>query len=197
MEQCGRSPQQAFTTMFFLIPRNVTNEYLIALLPTLIGWLEWLRPLQVSRWQERHRVGWDATDERHGGAERTAWEELIYMERVFVFGAGETDQGWIALVLEVATAFERVSLTRCVRHGQRTSTFPGGVSGCCVVTSSTKWRVQFEGCVAESLQTITAFFLGSKWGSLLLRSVLRVNTTPNPRKCCTPAYVIFLVWLKT
>ena len=35
-EQCGRKPQQISTTMFFLIPKNVTSERPIALVPTLI-----------------------------------------------------------------------------------------------------------------------------------------------------------------
>ena len=32
---------------------------------------------------------------------------------------------------------------------------------------------QFEGCVAEPLQTITAILLGSKWSCLLMRIVLQ------------------------
>ena len=43
-----RWPQQACTTMFFLIPKNVTSERPIALLATLIRWWEWLPPLEVS-----------------------------------------------------------------------------------------------------------------------------------------------------
>ena len=34
-------------------------------------------------------------------------------------------------------------------------------------------RVQFEGCMAEPLQTITAILPGSKWSCLLLRIVLQ------------------------
>ena len=36
VEQSGKWPQQACTTMFFLIPKNVTSERPIALMPTLI-----------------------------------------------------------------------------------------------------------------------------------------------------------------
>ena len=35
MKQSGKWPQQACTTMFFLIPKNVTSERPIALMPTL------------------------------------------------------------------------------------------------------------------------------------------------------------------
>ena len=38
VEQSGRWPQQACTTMFFLIPKNVTSERPIALMTTLIRW---------------------------------------------------------------------------------------------------------------------------------------------------------------
>ena len=36
VEQSGRWPQQACTTMFFLIPKNVPSERPTALLPTVI-----------------------------------------------------------------------------------------------------------------------------------------------------------------
>ena len=36
VEQSGKWPQQACTTMFFLSPKNVTSERLTALMPTLI-----------------------------------------------------------------------------------------------------------------------------------------------------------------
>ena len=54
---------------------------------TVIRWWEWLRA-----WQERHRIGWDATDGRNGGAGRTVWETLLEMER-FDCRPGEMDQG--------------------------------------------------------------------------------------------------------
>ena len=38
VEQGGRLPQLACTTMFFLIPKNVTVERPIAFTPTLIRW---------------------------------------------------------------------------------------------------------------------------------------------------------------
>ena len=37
VKQSGKCPQQACTTMFFLIPENVTSEIPIALMPTLVG----------------------------------------------------------------------------------------------------------------------------------------------------------------
>ena len=61
--QCGRCPQQACTTMFFLIPH--------------LDSLEWMRALEVSRWQQRHRASWDVPDVRNGGAERIMLEPLV------------------------------------------------------------------------------------------------------------------------
>ena len=75
---------------------------------TKICWWEGLRALEVSRWLERHRVGWDATDGRNGGRERTVWETLLEMER-FDFRAGVKYPGGITLVLYLAQALERVS----------------------------------------------------------------------------------------
>ena len=84
--------------MFFLIPKNVTSERPIALMPTLIRWWEALRAPEVAKWQQKYRVEWDATDGRNGGAQRTVWEVLMEMEiswksksrgsRGCVFGSG-------------------------------------------------------------------------------------------------------------
>ena len=76
-----RWPQQARTTMFFLIPNNVTSGRPIAVMPTLIRWWEAVRAPQVAKRQQKYRVDWDATDGRNGGAQRTVWEILLEMER--------------------------------------------------------------------------------------------------------------------
>ena len=95
VEQSGKWPQQACTTMFFLIPKNVTSERPIALMPTLIRWWEALRWRSGSRsiaWTGRH-----AADGRNGGAQQTVWEILLEMER-FDGKAKGKDQGALALV---------------------------------------------------------------------------------------------------
>ena len=97
LEQCWRWPQQNVTIMFVLISRHVASERSIALLPTLIRWWEGLRE------QEWHRVCWDATDGRNGGA------TVLETER-FDHRAREMDQGAITLARGLAQAFERVSL---------------------------------------------------------------------------------------
>ena len=78
--------------------------------PRLTRWWEWLRAPEVTRWQQKCRVDWDATDGRNGGAEPTVWETLLQKGR-FVHRAGEKDQGAITLVLDLAEVIERVSLT--------------------------------------------------------------------------------------
>ena len=89
--------------MFFLIPKNVTSERPIALVPTLIRWWEALRAPEVAKWQQRNRIESDVTDGRNGGALRTEWEMKRYKYR-----AGKEDQGAEAPVLDLAKAFERV-----------------------------------------------------------------------------------------
>ena len=74
VEQSGKWPQQACTTMFFFIPKSVTSERSIALMPTLIRWWETLRAPEAAKWQQKYRVDWDVTDGRNGGAQRTVWE---------------------------------------------------------------------------------------------------------------------------
>ena len=110
VEQSGKWPQQACTTMFFLTPKKVTSERPIALMSTLIRWWEALRAPEVAKWQQKYRVEWDATDGRNGGAQRTVLEILMEMER-FNGRAKAEDQGAVALVLILAKAFERISLS--------------------------------------------------------------------------------------
>ena len=64
----------------------------------------------VAKWQQKYRVDWHATDGRNGGAQRTVWEILMEMER-FNGRAKAEDQGAVALVLILAKAFERISLS--------------------------------------------------------------------------------------
>ena len=77
VEECGTWPLHACTSKIFLIPKNVTRERSFALLLALNGWWKGLREPEVTRWQERHRVEWDAIDGRNGGAERTGGEMLL------------------------------------------------------------------------------------------------------------------------
>ena len=65
----------------FLIPKSVTSERPIAHMSTMIRWLEALPAPEVAKWQQKESVEWDATDGRAGGAERTAWETLLEMDR--------------------------------------------------------------------------------------------------------------------
>ena len=50
MEQSGKLPQQACTNdVLVLIPKNVTSERPIALMPTLIRWWEAMRASEVMK----------------------------------------------------------------------------------------------------------------------------------------------------
>ena len=62
VERSGKWPQQACTTMLFLIPENVTSERPIALMPTLTLWWEALRAPEVAKWQMKYCVDWDAAE---------------------------------------------------------------------------------------------------------------------------------------
>ena len=67
VEQSGKWPQQACTTMFFLIPKNVTSERPIALMPTLIRWWEALRAPEVAE-----------VSRRVGRCRRAKWRSSAY-----------------------------------------------------------------------------------------------------------------------
>ena len=88
------------------------------------------------------------------------------MER-FKYRAGEEDLGAVALVLDLAKAFERVSLPVVWAWATHFS-FPREISRVLCGHFEQQRRVQFEGCVAEPLRTNTAILPGSKWSCLLL-----------------------------
>ena len=56
------------TSLFFLVPKHVTSERPIALLPTLIRWWEWVGAPVIQEWKKRSRVKWNATEGSNGGA---------------------------------------------------------------------------------------------------------------------------------
>ena len=145
VEESAKWPQHACTTIFSLIPKNVTSERPIALLPTLIRWLEALRAPEVAKWQQKYRVDWDARNGRNGGAQQTVWKMLMEMER-FNGQAKEEDQG--------ALAVERVSLP---------------------VVWPWATHFSFPRKILRVLCDIRgeAILPGSKWGCLLLRIVLQ------------------------
>ena len=82
------------------------------------------------------------------------------------------DQGALALVLDLAKAFERVSLPVVWAWALHFS-FPRKILRVLCGYFEHQRRVEFEGCVPEPLKTITAILLGSKWSCLLLRIVLQ------------------------
>ena len=51
---------------------------------------------EVMKWQQRYRIECDASDGRHGGVQRTVWENLMEMEK-FNQQAGEEDLGAVGL----------------------------------------------------------------------------------------------------
>ena len=87
--------------------------------------------------------------------------------------SGEEDLGAVAMVLDLAKAFERVSLP--VVWGWATHfSFPPKILRVLCRYFEHQRRVQFAGCVAEPLQTITIILPGAQWSCLLLRIVTKV-----------------------
>ena len=114
-------------------------------------WWEALRAPEVAKWQHKYRIDSDA-----GGAQRTVWVILLEMERF----------------KHLAKAFERVSLP-VVRAWTTHFNLPRKLLLVLCGYFEHQRRVQFEGRVAEPLQTIMAILPRSKWSCLLLRIVFQ------------------------
>ena len=173
VEQSGKWQQQACTTMFFLIPKNVTSERPIAPMPTLIRWWEAVRAPEVAKWQQKYRVEWDATDGRNGGAQRTVWK-YCWKWRDLMEEQKQRIKVAVALVLDRAKAFERASLL-VVWAWATHFCFQRKILRVLCEYFEHQRRMQFEGCSAEPLMTITAILPGSKWSCLRLRSSQSTN----------------------
>ena len=89
------------------------------------------------------------------------WEIWMEMDR-FYGKAKEEDQGAVALVLDLAKAFERVSLLVVWAWATHFS-FPRKTLRVLCGYSEHQRREQFERCTAEPLQTISAILPGSTW----------------------------------
>ena len=98
-------------------------------------------------------------------------EILMEMERLNG-KAKAGNQGAVALVLDLAKAFERVSLL-VVWVWATHFCFPRKILRVLCGFCEHQRRAQFEGCAAEPLRTITAILPGSKWSCLLLRILLQ------------------------
>ena len=101
----------------------------------------------------------------------------------FKYRAAEEDVGAVALVLELAKAFERVSLP-VVWPGDALQ-FPKEDLASAVRYFEHQRRVPFEGCVVGPLQTTTASLLGSKWSCLLWR-IAPLDALSEVMKVCPP-----------
>ena len=111
VEQSGRWPQQACATMFFLSPKSVTSERPIALMATMMRRREALRAAEVAQWQYLYRIEWDATDGPNGGrSPACSVGSVAGNGEVKISCRRKKEQGAVDLVLDLAKAFERVSL---------------------------------------------------------------------------------------
>ena len=95
--------------------------------------------------------------------------------------AKEEDQGALALVLDLAKAFQRVSLPVVWTWATHFS-LPRKILQVLCGYLEHQRRVQFEGCAAEPLTAITAILPGSKWSCLLQDALSDVTKTYPPPK---------------
>ena len=68
-----------------LIPKNVTSERPVSLLPTSIRWWEALRALEVAKWQQKCRVDWEGA----------VWETFLEMRGSNAEQAKKTWEQWL------------------------------------------------------------------------------------------------------
>ena len=100
--------------------------------------------------------------------ERTVWETLLGgCTGSTITVQSKRSKGAVTLVLDLAIVFQLCGL------GRRISIFPRKILRVLCGYFEHQRRVQFDRCVAEPLQTITAILLGSEWSCLHLRIVLR------------------------
>ena len=136
-----------------------------------------------DQWQEQDWYSNAGSSNHQSTNQRTVWEVLMEMER-FIGRAKAEDQGVVALVLDLAEAFERVSLLVLCAWATYFS-FPRKILRVLCGYFEHQRRVHFEGCAAEPFHPITAILPGSKWSCLLLRIVLQDALNDVTKICLT------------
>ena len=128
VEMAGKWPTNANTTPFFLIPKSVTSERPIALLPTLVSWWEWLRHPSAVEWKSRFSITWDACSKYVGGAYRAGWESLFGMESMDL-NCWQQSKRAATLVVDRAKDFKKSAIKCCLALGDLFLVFTKGIKG--------------------------------------------------------------------
>ena len=92
----------------------------------------------------------------NGGTERTVWETLLEMERCN-YHAREKEHGAVAVVLDLGASFRAGQSSKAVLAWATHLNVSRKILRVLCGYFEHQRSVQFEGCVAEPLQTITAF----------------------------------------
>ena len=98
-------------------------------------------------------------DGRHGGAERTVWDPLLEMKR-FDYETSEMKQRTITVLLDLPQILGAGQSPYCVGFGDALESHKEDFAGVMRLLQAPA-EGRFEGCVAESLQTITTILPGS------------------------------------
>jgi hypothetical protein len=145
-------PAHSSTLMVWLALKVDGGHRPLVLLPSLIRLWEAARHSVLDQWQRTTEKEWDAT-RMVGGAEEAAWETLI-MQEAGDGGAGGAEEAGASVVLDLAKAFDTVSLITawrwCLYWGMGPSTQAAG-------------RVIVDGCASRPVRTVAAIPAGSKW----------------------------------
>ena len=72
--------RRRYHAFFVSIPNSTTSEQAIALLPTLIRWLEWLRGSTIFEWKSLCCHDWDACSKLVGRADRACCDSFLAVE---------------------------------------------------------------------------------------------------------------------
>ena len=136
-----------------------------------------LRALEVSRWQERHRVGWDAADGRNEGRNALSgkrWPREIVSSTEHVKWTRERSRWCLTWLRRL-----RGSVSQLYVNGRRVSTFSERflqvLRGCL----HHQRRVQIEGCGADPDHHRTSapifFFLKKKTAVVIFHTNFMIS----------------------
>ena len=111
------------------------------------------------------------SEERHERASHCACDYDDFVSERFDYFAGDGSRG-DSVGCRFGEGFRASWSSSCVGSDDAFH-FPRKIMRVLCGNFKHQYKVQFEGCVSESLQTITAILLGSKWSCLLLRIALQ------------------------
>ncbi|CAK0838233.1 unnamed protein product [Prorocentrum cordatum] len=171
VERTLRWPIHMGTVLFFMIPKTLTADRVIGLLPTAIRVWEIMREPYMVEWAKKNYRSWGCTSFGKA-AEDAAWEVLLSHEMDDVEEQSEEAQATVTAILDLVKALEKFSLHVLWEAGKQLNFNTGVLAVVCSYFAMTR-RLIVGDSVSSETETVTTIIAGSKFSVCFLKMVIQ------------------------